>query len=468
MSSSNSFENDEITIDFRKISNIVKYRKKAIIVCFLTMIFLAVILSFILPKKYISEGKILIDKSSSTNMADINPFIISDLGSSVGGVAGLMSGSGGLGDEIEILKSPLVLEPVIIANNLKYKSGKKEGMYISSEDFLKDDIAIENSKGSNIITISYKSSNPNLSYNVVNSIIENYKRVYEIINSRKALQDTAMLKKAYIEAKAKLDAKVAKLKQYNLNNDGSSNQSLPGVFGLLANYDRRIKNQIETTTQASIESQKLKSEIDQAAAQVNELKQKFEWSNLVQDISKSATNVTVLSRPVQKLPFEFSEPKLFVNVVLSGVFAFILSIFLLFYLEKSDKKLTFTDIGEKGDIITNSENFNTLNLSAQIFANKTENISLIALVRNPVAEEFSSRLKADSSGFIPNIKQTFSRNSFNESLESIKNSSSVIFLGQIGYTDRKNYNQLKSFAEKAGKQIIGEFAFTKEYVSEDA
>ncbi len=466
MSSSNSFENDEITIDFRKISNIVKYRKKAIIVCFLAMIFLAVVLSFILPKKYISEGKILIDKASSTNMADVNPFIISDLGSSAGGVASLMSGSGSLGDEIEILKSPLVLEPVIIENNLKYKSGKKEGMYISSEDFLKDDISIENSKGSNIITISYKSSNPNLSYNVVNSIIENYKRVYEIINSRKALQDTAMLQKAYIDAKAKLNEKVARLKQYNINNDASSNQSLPGVFGLLANYDRRIKNQIETSTQANIESQKLKTEIDQAIAQVNELKQKFEWSNLVQDISKNATNVTILSRPVQKMPFEFSEPKLFLNVALSVVFAFILSIFLLFYLEKSDKKLTFTDIGEKGEIITNAENFNTLNLSAQIFADKTENISLISFVRNPVAEEFSSRLKADSSGFTPNLKQTFSHNSFNESLENIKNSSSVIFLGQIGYTDRKNYNQLKSFTEKAGKQIIGEFAFSKEYISE--
>jgi len=467
MNNNQSFDNEEITVDLRKIWNIVKYRKKVIFSCFLIMIFLACILTLILPKKYIAEGKILIDKSSSTNIAEINPFIISDVGSKAGGVAGIISGaSGGLNDEIEIMKSPLVLEPVIIANNLKYTSGPKDGMYLSVASFLKQNVSIDNLKGSNIITISYTSKDPVLSYNVVNSIIENYKKIYEKINSRKAMQDSQMLKKAYSDTKAAVDMKIAKLKRYNLNN-AASEQSVSGVFGLLANYDRRIKNQVASSTQASIDNQNIKSDIEQSVAQLNDLKQKYEWSNLVQDISKNATNVVILAKPVQKMPFEFSEPNLLINIVISIVLAFILSIFLILYFEKTDKKLTFSDVGDNADFVNKSDTLNTLGLSAGMFTKQIGDISMIGLVRNSLADEFTAQLKSDISGLPVHIKQTFAGSRFNENLENIKNSSAVIFLGQIGYSDRKIYNNLKTFAEKAGKQIIGEFVFSKNYINQE-
>ncbi|MDD3012585.1 MAG: Wzz/FepE/Etk N-terminal domain-containing protein [Candidatus Gastranaerophilales bacterium] len=124
----NNQNSDEIIIDFNKIWRIICYRKSLIITCFVLAIILSGLLTILMPKKYETEAKLLINKSSSTNLADINPFIISDaVDIGGGGMSSLLGGSSNLSNEIEILKSPLVLDPVIKINNLKYKKGKKTG-----------------------------------------------------------------------------------------------------------------------------------------------------------------------------------------------------------------------------------------------------------------------------------------------------------------------------------------------------
>ena len=153
---------EELNIDFKKIFMIFWSRKTLILKVFCSVLVFFILLTFIMPKKYKVNADLYINKSNNTNLVDINPYAIEELGAG-GGMAALMSGtSGGLSNELEIMQSPLVIDKVIRENNLVIKKkwgiipNKKEGEYISTAAFLKKNISIENKKGTNVVTIEYK------------------------------------------------------------------------------------------------------------------------------------------------------------------------------------------------------------------------------------------------------------------------------------------------------------------------
>ena len=153
---------EELNIDFKKIFMIFWSRKTLILKVFCSVLAFFILLTFIMPKKYKVDADLYINKSNNTNLVDINPYAIEELGAG-GGMAALMSGaSGGLSNELEIMQSPLVIDKVIRENNLVVKKkwgiipNKKEGEYISTAAFLKKNISIENKKGTNVVTIEYK------------------------------------------------------------------------------------------------------------------------------------------------------------------------------------------------------------------------------------------------------------------------------------------------------------------------
>ena len=83
---------------------------------------------------------------------------------------------------------------------------------MSVEDFLKKNISIENIKGTNIIEIQYKHKSPDIVYGVVKNIINNYKIIYEQLNTNKASKDTKFIEKEYLSAKTELNNKINRLK----------------------------------------------------------------------------------------------------------------------------------------------------------------------------------------------------------------------------------------------------------------
>ena len=193
---------EELTIDLKKIFFALWNRKFLISKIFLLILLCFIILTFISPKKYKVDSDLYINKSNNTNMMEINPYAIEELGGAGGGMAALMSGGGGaLTNELELMQSPLVIDKVIRENNLVYKKkwgiipNKKEGEYISTAAFLGKgkNISFENKKGTNVITIEYKSTNPELAYNVVNSIINNYVELHKQLNSEKSKSDKKVI-----------------------------------------------------------------------------------------------------------------------------------------------------------------------------------------------------------------------------------------------------------------------------------
>lgn len=75
-------------------------------------------------------------------MAELNPYVISELGAG-GGMAALMSGGGTLANDIELMQSPLVIDKVIKDNDIRFKKlfgiipTKKTGQLMTTEKFLK-------------------------------------------------------------------------------------------------------------------------------------------------------------------------------------------------------------------------------------------------------------------------------------------------------------------------------------------
>ena len=111
---------EELTIDLKKIALAIWSRKELIIKVFVSVLAFFILLTFIMPKKWVVDADLYINKSNNSNFVDLNPYAIAELGAA-GGMAALMSGGGNLTNELELMQSPLVIEKVIKENDLRFK-----------------------------------------------------------------------------------------------------------------------------------------------------------------------------------------------------------------------------------------------------------------------------------------------------------------------------------------------------------
>ena len=86
---------EELKIDLKKIVLAIWSRKFVVIKVFACVLAFFILMTFIGTKKYKVDADLYINKSNNTNMAEINPYVISELGAG-GGMAALMSGGGSL------------------------------------------------------------------------------------------------------------------------------------------------------------------------------------------------------------------------------------------------------------------------------------------------------------------------------------------------------------------------------------
>ncbi|MEI8390067.1 MAG: Wzz/FepE/Etk N-terminal domain-containing protein [bacterium] len=444
---SNINNNDELVLDFKKLCKTFQYRKNIIVYCFLIIISLTLLITFFMPKKYESETKLLINKSSSTNLANINPFILSEMADMDGGMSGLLKGSSDLENEIEIIKSPLVLDEVVKANHIVYKNGKKKGEFLSVDDFLKKNISIENLKGTNVISIKYKSKDPILTYNVLSSIIKNYKEAYEEINSKKAFNDKKLIYKSYIEAKADLDNKIEKLKQTKNAELSDTSGTNTISFSLLGFHDKEIGQKLNQMSIDAVNTRKLEEEVNQAAEKLKRLNEKLEWTSLVGNLSKEISKITILKEPEHLRNFENTEPSLILNILLSIAVSIILSIFAVILFEKKDKRLAIIETNEK-----------TLLVSSNDLTDIIEDIVFLSKLKNTAKTTLIS-LTDDNNIKIPeNFNISYSKDSIDEHVKNLQNSDKFILVSQIGITDKILYKKIQKLILETEKEFIAEYS----------
>lgn len=454
--------NEEIVIDFGKIYRILSSR----ILWILGFIVISLIFSYVytgfMPKKYSTDAKIFINKAEDTNLIEINPFAISDSGGIAGGDSGLspiIAGlSGGvLANDLEILKSPLVMERVIRENGFKYNAGPKKGEYINANSFINDkNLDINTVKNTKSIRIAFKSTNPTEPYRVVSSIINSYKGVYESINSKKASKDKEFLEKSYISAQKTLNEKIARLKELKSKGATYTTGDIGGTFGLLGMYNKRLGEDLSQVAQGSVEVKKMESDVDQEFDKIKILKKKLEWITLVENMSKNVSNITVLKEPELKESYENVEPNLNFNLSLAFVISIIIGLFMVIALEIFSRKLTYSNMDDKTVVIT-SNNKDISNLKTNVLINGVKNLSVVSLAANNRAKKFVESLKEELQGV--NISFTDEKSSLDGHIKNIMSAESIVYIGQLGYTERKLFNQVRNVCKDLGKKVINNFLF---------
>ena len=423
---------EELTIDLKKIVFALWSRKKLIASVFTCVLIFFISLTFISAKKYTVDADLYINKSNNSNMAEINPYVISELGAG-GGMAALVNGgAGALANDIELMQSPLVIDKVIQENNLRFKKlfgiipTKKTGQYLTTEKFLKKGISFENKKGTNVVTIEYKSKDKDLAYNVVNSIIVHYLELNKEINTTKSKSDKKIIESEYLKAKADLNRKMNSVSGLPENAMAGS-----GNLAAMSAFSRSAQKAMSTLQGQYIAGEKSKISVTEDASKVAALSSKLEWAKLVDEMSDSS-KVIVLKEPRKLKDYEQTSPKLFTNILLGIVFGVIASLIAVLFRENTDKKLTYSMLGE--NIIYNVEKDLT-DLKMTFLANQDKQISLIMFEK--LSPEILSELKK-----FKNL-QLVNPDVSSEFVAEINKTSDVILFGTINHTDSKLYKKSK-------------------------
>ena len=435
---------EELTIDLKKIFFALWSRKFLIAKIFVAVFLFFVLMTFISAKKYTVDADLYINKTNNSNMSEINPYFISEVGTG-GGMAALMSGGGTLANDIELMQSPLVIDKVIQENDLRFKKlfgiipTKKTGQYLTTEKFLKKGISFENKKGTNVVTIEYNSKDKDLAYNVVNSIIVHYLELNKEINSTKSKSDKKIIESEYKKAKADLNRKMNSVSGLPENAMAGS-----GHLAAMSAFSRSAQKAMSTLQGQYIAGEKSKISVTEDASKVAALSSKLEWAKLVDEMSDSS-KVIVLKEPRKLKDYEQTSPKLFTNILLGIVFGVIASLIAVLFRENTDKKLTYSMLGE--NIIYNVEKDLT-DLKMTLLANQDKQISLIMFEK--LSPEIISELK--------NFKnlQLVTPDVSSEFVAEINKTSDVILFGAINHTDSKLYKQIKKMLDEMNKNILNE------------
>ena len=434
-------ENDEITINLKNIFLALWSRRFFIIKIFSIVLAFFIALTFVSAKKWKVDADLYINKTNNSNFMEVNPYALED----VGKIGSVLGGTDPLADELELIQSPLVIDKVIKENNLRFRKmygiipTKKTGQYLTTGAFLKKGPEFESKKGTHVLSISYTSKKKDLAYNVVNSIIKNYIILHKEVNSRKSKSDKSIIESEYKKAKAELDK--------NVNTAGGlPTTSLAGTGNLAAMsaFSRTAQNAIGNIKGQYVAGEKSRIAVSESTAKVSQLAQKLEWANLV-DVLSDSSKVIVIKKPHPLRDWEYASPKLFINILLGIVFGIIFSIIGVIYKEVTDKKLSYSMLGN--DVIYDlDKEFNKL--SAKLISNSENRTAFVKF------EDFSGSLQEKFKNFanVVSVKADIS-NDFKTALKNIK---SIVLFATINKTDSVSYKIIKSMLEDMNKNIVYE------------
>ena len=437
---------EDLNIDLKKIFFTLWNRKFLICKIFAIVFVFFILLTFILPKKWQVDADLYINKSNNTNMAEINPYFIEEVGMG-GGMAAMLSGSGGnLMNEIELMQSPLVIDKVIKENDLRFKPlfgfipTAKTGEYLTTEKFLKKKkLKVEIKKGTNVVSVSYKNKDRELAYNVIISLITNYVDLRKELMSEKSKSDTKILESEYNKVKAELDAKMKTV-------SGLPATAMTGAGNLAAMsaFSNSARSAISNLQGQFIAGEKSKIAVTEEAEKLTQLSSKLQWAKLVESMSDSS-KVVLIKEPLPPKDWEYASPKLLINIILGIVFGVIASLIAVIFREITDKKLSYSMLGD--EIIYNAEE-DLSEIKKVLLANNDKSMTIVAFsnIPNVIISELQKYRNI-------NYVQADLTEDF---VNGVSNAEKTILFVSVGKTDSKLYKSIKEILSDKNKQIIKE------------
>lgn len=237
-----NINNNEETIDLRKLFSIMGEQKKVIIPIIVICTVVAIIVAFVLPKSYQSNTLVRI-KSSNNSAISSMAAMAAGFGIDVGG----SSSSASPENYIELMKSREVIQPII--DGLDMDEEKKEK--ITTESFIKSNLEITNTKKTDLINITAYGKTPEEAQMISQSVADNFLTLMTKLNKEGNSSSLNFLNDRMAIAKEEMETAENKLQAYQQEKGiYSPDDQAKALIERLSAYDTNIA-QLEAQEQAN-------------------------------------------------------------------------------------------------------------------------------------------------------------------------------------------------------------------------
>lgn len=236
-----NINNNEETIDLRKLFSIIGEQKKVIIPIIVICTVLAIIVAFVLPKSYQSNTLVRIKSSGGSNLSGYAA-MAAGFGIDIGGAS-----SASPENYIELMKSREVLEPIIEQVDMPEEDKEK----LTTEDFIKKYLEITNTKKTDLINITAYGKTPEEAQMISQSIADNFLTLMTKLNKEGNSSTINFLNDRMDIAKEEMETAENKLQAYQQEKGiYSPDDQAKALIDRLSAYDTNIA-QLEAQEQAN-------------------------------------------------------------------------------------------------------------------------------------------------------------------------------------------------------------------------
>ena len=199
-----NINNNDSSIDLRKLFSIVGEKKKIIIPIIVLCTVVAIVIAFVLPKTYQSNTLVRIKSSGSSNLSGYAA-MAAGFGIDIGG-----SSSASPENYIELMKSREVLEPIMAQVDMPEEDKEK----LTTEDFVKKYLEITNTKKTDLINIAAYGKTPEEAQMISQSVADNFLTLMTKLNKEDNSSALKFLNDRMSIAKEEMETAENKLQAY--------------------------------------------------------------------------------------------------------------------------------------------------------------------------------------------------------------------------------------------------------------
>lgn len=236
-----NINNNEGTIDLRKIFSIMGEKKKIIIPIIVICTVIAIVIAFILPKTYQSNTLVRI-KSSNNSVVSGMAAMAAGFGIDVGN-----SSSASPENYMELMKSREVLEPIMAQLDIPEEDKEK----LTTESFTKKYLDITNTKKTDLINIAAYGKTPEEAQMISQAVADNFLTLMTKLNKEDNSSTLKFLNDRMSIAKEEMETAENKLQAYQQEKGiYSPDDQAKALIERLSAYDTNIA-QLEAQEQAN-------------------------------------------------------------------------------------------------------------------------------------------------------------------------------------------------------------------------
>lgn len=276
----------EESIDLGKLWQVTKAHKKVVGGIIVGCTLVSVIASFVWPKTYESTTTVQ-TRMTGTQLAS--------------GGAAAMAASLGLGSAssptmtyVELMKSNTVLQPII--DELDWPADDKE--FLTPAKFAKSNLKIENTKQTNLITVTAKGKTPEEAQMISQHVVDNFLDMMTGMNKETQSLLVTFLNERIDQAKQESDDAAKKFAEYQKEHkiyDPETQEK--GLLGQLQAYDNAI-------SKMQVQAESGQAQLDTANAKLNEMKAGSQAYNINDNDTVQGIRKQIVAKQVELVGLE--------------------------------------------------------------------------------------------------------------------------------------------------------------------